>query len=469
MKTEPIGPPPLYPLKQSETITADSPASLQGKVGVIEFDDMGELWDRCSLDEGAPSCQLREVLSWVEAESTAAENAGARPITLVFIHGWHHNANSKDDNLNRFQKKIFDLQTDADRRDGSSKKTRYIGVYLGWRARTLKAPTWSRLSWADPDYGAFFDRETTAGRTSLVSMEETLLRLREASKGSNSSSGAAPKPLFLVIGHSFGGLIVERIMSQMLTETIVTKDGTGECIKPLADLIVLLNPAADGILTQETIDMMRRSKVRTCATKRIGSDDDLAPPLIVSVTSVGDIATGKLYVGGHGISQIHMAFRKYPNCPFCGSNPPNQGTLYRHTAGHMPFFHNFCYLDGTGTTGDPICDQEQLFLGIESPHEESGTVIRSVARNAAPAKELRAYAQSDLSGGEFHTGVANLYRRCVTCLDPRRAPDCGQNWNTTGYWILSVPVSLSKGHDDIWNDNMSLFLKNVIDATAFTR
>jgi hypothetical protein len=501
---QPIGPPVLAKPLPASAGDTDAPASLGYKVGIVEFDDMGELWDRCSLDEGNRHCQLREVLAWVEKERVEAEREKAQPVTIVFVHGWHHNANPRDENLNNFQEKVYRLQHDADglraqcqsSPDGprcdttyAQRKVRFIGVYLAWRARTLKAPKHPAL--ADPDYLAFFDRETTAMRASLVSMSETFLRLRAASE---SPEGAAYASRFIIVGHSFGGLIVERVISDMLTQVIVgsadggvASGGAGSIItcsdqtkgyRPLADLVILLNPASDGILTEQTIDMLKRAHARTCANSTVSVSNELAPPLILSLTSAGDSATGFLYKIGHGISQIHMAFRDYRRCgDFCGTNPSNQRTLYLHTAGHMPFFHNYCYLDGTLSTGDPICDQEQEFLGhtptVASPAATAGEGGRIQTNPAAiPHEEQvenlkvfqgsRSSPQITASGAQL--GVQNLYRRCVTGAGTE--PDCNQNWNDTPYWILSVPSSLSKNHDDIWNDTMSGFLGDLIDATT---
>ncbi len=493
-RSQPIGPPSLTGATPAAASDANAPASLRQQVGIIEFDDMGELWDRCSLDASNGHCQLREVLAWVEKERGEAEQEKAQPITLVFVHGWHHNANPEDESLMSFQEKVFSLQQAADQSFAkcahptagercdttfAKRKVRFIGVYLGWRARTLKSPR--QPLWADPDMFAFFGRETTAMRTALVSMSETFLRLRAASESPAGAGIYASR--FLIIGHSFGGLIVERIIAQMLTEAVVGGEGgTTTCAdgskgyRPLADMVILLNSASDGILTEQAIDMMKRSHVKTCASAAVSIPNAPTPPLIVSLTSVGDKATGGWFAVGHGLAQIHMAFRGYAGCDFCGADPPDQGVLYRHTSGHLPFFHNYCYLDGTGRTGDPVCDQEQSFLGIQPRVRKTaaqGDVTAAAGAHTGTTQNPQAEALRVFPGGrsspltaagEPVQGVRNLYRRCITAAG--KAPDCGQNWNDTPYWILSVPLSLSKNHNDIWGTRMSTFLEDVVDATT---
>jgi hypothetical protein len=254
--------------------------------------------------------------------------------------------------------------------------------------------------------------------------------------------------------------------------------------------VILLNTAADGILTEQTIDMMKRSHVKTCASTAVSIPNAPTPPLILSLTSVGDSATGGWFAVGHGLAQIHMAFRGYAGCDFCGANPPDQGELYKHTSGHLPFFHNYCYMDGTGRTGDPVCDQEQSFLGIHPRVAKTSVAAAASTTQAGAAAGSQtstaqtgaaAGSQTDAekealrvfpggrsapltAAGEPAQGVRNLYRRCITVAG--KTPDCGQNWNDTPYWILSVPLTLSKNHNDIWGTRMSTFLEDVVDATT---
>ena len=119
----------------------------------------------------------------------------------------------------------------------------YIGVYIGWRGESVQP--WltegaTALSLANRHAAAVH----IASNTASDGMEEVLLKLSSAAK-----MGDDPAR-FILIGHSFGGLIVGRIADDLFYRRILLEEGrvndsaaSPACIGQFADLIVLLNPA----------------------------------------------------------------------------------------------------------------------------------------------------------------------------------------------------------------------------------
>jgi hypothetical protein len=90
----------------------------------------------------------------------------------------------------------------------------------------------------------------------------------------------------VVIGHSFGALVLEKVMAQAIAGGVLAQDvqSGGQSFDAPADLILLVNSAAKSIYAKELSDMFAR----------IGHRDSVNPsrPLLISITSESDSATG---------------------------------------------------------------------------------------------------------------------------------------------------------------------------------
>ena len=111
-------------------------------LGFIEFDDQGQLRQRQ---------QLEAVLDYFY--NIAAHDD---VILTVFAHGWHHDADVNDTNVQEFQKLLRQLAaaealgSEQDKRA----KRKILGVYLGWRGDSIEIPVVNHLT--------FWDRKSTA-------------------------------------------------------------------------------------------------------------------------------------------------------------------------------------------------------------------------------------------------------------------------------------------------------------------
>src|SRR6185369_5908419 len=68
---------------------------------------------------------------------------------------------------------------------------------------------------------------------------------------------ADPDSRVVLIGHSFGGLILEKALGQAMVSMLYSQTNAAE-IKPPANLVLLINPAASSIHAREFISMLAR-------------------------------------------------------------------------------------------------------------------------------------------------------------------------------------------------------------------
>jgi hypothetical protein len=118
-----------YGLKQYRQ--ADDILTLGTTPLVIEIDDYGRFWNPTAA----------------EATLNVIANASRNKNTLVmaFIHGWHHNADDCDENFKNFHSSLEGLQErldeppyrDARKRLNLKDDIQVIGLYIGWRGRSL--------------------------------------------------------------------------------------------------------------------------------------------------------------------------------------------------------------------------------------------------------------------------------------------------------------------------------------------
>ena len=223
----------------------------------VEFDEKGDFWDRAQL-----------------AIAGAAIRHAAKPVLLVvFIHGWHHNAADRPPGTkNPGDVQTFECLLSQLAASSSTGNLEVHGVYLGWRGRLVQGPL---------DYLTFLGRKGTATRIAGTPVTETIFELiRQARRRSPSFSKT------VVVGHSFGALVLEKAMAQAVAGSVLLQDAQsrGASFNAPADLVLLVNSAAESIYAKELEDMFRA----------VGNRGQIRPerPLFISLTSKTDSATG---------------------------------------------------------------------------------------------------------------------------------------------------------------------------------
>jgi hypothetical protein len=133
-----------------------------------------------------------------------------------------------------------------------------------------------------------------------------------------------------VVGHSMGGLIVGKTLWPSLTTMLLSNGRDG--VPMPADFVLLLNPALDSLSSWELIDFLKRSNARLELRSTHGEIMEGRGPIIVSITSETDSATGTAYPFGRTLSSLFTAFRSDHEGP-----QPSQRYLATHAEGHVDY------------------------------------------------------------------------------------------------------------------------------------
>jgi hypothetical protein len=248
-------------------------------------------------------------------DPTQIENALAlikstpRPLVVTYVHGWQNNARSGD--AERFSGLLRDLSESE-----IVRKARFnvIGVYLGWRGQLTKVPVMKELT--------FFSRKAAAERlASNFDCYDAIAAVSEAARKYHAADGQYT----ILLGHSFGGLVVERSVAHAINAEI---HGRSEPAKSLpADLILLLNPASDSILTRQMIAALYSRHLENTRE------------FVVSLTSTGDAATGLAFPLGTSLAAVTKGFNevRVPGMPV---HSESERKFFTTTPGHNKFLIN---------------------------------------------------------------------------------------------------------------------------------
>ena len=266
------------------------------KLAVVELDDQG----RFRRDD-----QLEKLFKLLDEEMVNARAGRTGGVSLVvFVHGWRHNADVDDPNLKFARtvlyKTVF-VENQAPQYTPNTKPRSVVGIYVGWRGKSLTLPGLDFIELA-----SFWDRKFTAERVATGSVRELFARLkyfREKSnkpptvtnpicenKASPTDAPICPSVRLFIVGHSFGGLLVYNALSESLIRSVTEADlggGSDTVVGEYADLVMLVNPAVEGARFEPLHQAVRR---RQYNSRQL--------PIFVSVTATNDWATGLAFPFG---------------------------------------------------------------------------------------------------------------------------------------------------------------------------
>ncbi|MGC2584273.1 MAG: hypothetical protein WA399_19370, partial [Acidobacteriaceae bacterium] len=241
--TTPQNGPAIVPVKaDQDCVTATVPICL----AFLEVDDMGEFWDKGELDTA---------LSVIRR---ANRDAHADPVVLTFVHGWKNNAAPDNSNVAGFKVALQDIYA---RLQG---KRPVIGIYIGWRGNLIR-PTWPVAQ-----QFSYYNREAAATRIPGAGLSSALTQIAVRTHEN-------PRALAIFIGHSFGGLLLERAISEATASEIAQANlyaqeaaalpaGSAEATEKLrlataapdarADLVIFINPAGAATEAKPMLDFL---------------------------------------------------------------------------------------------------------------------------------------------------------------------------------------------------------------------
>jgi hypothetical protein len=384
-----------------------SPSQENACLAFLEFDDLGERWDPKQLD-GA--------LALIQRAKTDVRPA----LVVTFTHGWKNNA---DDEPGQVNGNVFGFEGVLD-----YLRSKYgipvVGIYIGWRGG-LVTNYWPVLQ-----QFSYFNRESAAIRIPGASLTSALTQIMETTHGVTPGQGPVP-PVLVMVGHSFGGLVMERALTQAMTDYVLR--GGKRSDGPWADLVVFVNSAAAASEAKQMLNLLkeRSSKYQvTEAAKRREADKNSElgrtreRPLFLSISSLGDIATRFGLVIGHGPTaldrQLNGSWRTYthPEPP----SVPSQQSFFLSTTAHMQALQSHLIVED-----NPEARKQCGPLFSQTP--VTVTVGAAVGNRPAPTKKY------------------------VICVKPK-------SWNDTPYWAMEMPTTIVPDHSGIFNLNfISLLTK----------
>jgi hypothetical protein len=374
------------------------------KLGFVEFDEQGET---CNRKFAA------QLITDVSDESLKALQNGGHLLLITYVHGWENNAHSDD--VNRFEDFLGNISQSK-----MVKRNHFevYGVYLAWNGRGVPEMPDNAFGallensvMVVPKIFSFWTREAAAGRVANVSGTEALLWLDKAAKA-HDPTGAKT----IVIGHSFGALIVDSALAQATQSRMLEPQNTKTPINPPADLVVLLNQASNAMVPKR---MQQVFKTVAWQNSAVVSADH---PFVVSITSNNDDATRLALPAGRFVESIFSIDHRYADkYDLLVSNPGyTQHTFTENSAGHLDALvtHRIIHSD------TPIKDDPDGDLGFASV---SSTPDRTYWR---------------------------LHRTGVFPKSP--------------YWIVQCDGDFINGHLDVWNPKVLGFIIKLMEHNEYS-
>ncbi len=241
---------------------------------IVQSDDYGSFWN---------TKVAQETLDHVEVLSKRTNT-----LVVLFIHGWHHNADESDSNLRDFKKALgglHDRLSTQGRKSLRAKTTnsddfKVVGIYVGWRGRSLPGLA---------DYLTFEGRKNTAERVGAGDVFEFIERLQRIYLRANAydpdAKGNKPFTGLVTIGHSFGGQVLWKSLARQLEDPLVRRAACMSnaldpaaskprevqrvAIDSLGDLNVLVNPALEAYQYARVDSLYRQLEYRVPQTPQV--------------------------------------------------------------------------------------------------------------------------------------------------------------------------------------------------------
>ena len=162
-----------------------------------------------------------------------------------------------------------------------------LGVFVGWRGL-------SDFGLGDAVANAtFWGRQAAGQRVAVGSVRELFGRLRHYRNRRRKDGG---NPLLVIVGHSFGGMIVYSALAQSLIQAASAP--VGNVTPEFADLVLLVNPAIEGARFLPIYDLVTGAAFKARTTKQL--------PVFICAQADNDQPVGMVFPlgnAGHAIDE----------------------------------------------------------------------------------------------------------------------------------------------------------------------
>lgn len=400
------------------------------------------------------------------------ELASKQPLLLViYCHGWKNNSQSSD--VVKFTDFLGRLAATT---AVASFNYRVHGVYLGWRGNLYRphverdgethayanttsrfggpvvSPKWSRrfvwTAWLQENLSYWSRRRAAEHKVSSIPMARTVYTCATLVKSINRGQQREMADLnlgqVLVMGHSFGALMLERALNSTCLDPLMdqwtwfTKSANGEnpgstSPGPLPlDFVFFINSAAPSVYAKAMRDFL---KAHQSALTHAHSATAYAP-IFVSMTSSADTATRYAHPAANLLSRFYPSLRRKYRQLIKIPQPcdVNQSWFYRRTPGHQPLLVDHWLEECSATERAPSNLAEAL---EENLYYEPGNPLEFWAHISGATGQLKRWKltlQPALADRSWATRFGKL--------DPSRC----------SYWFIRCDKRIIRGHNDIWSD-----------------
>jgi hypothetical protein len=249
------------------------------ELAIVEFDDQGRCYDRGQMDA---------VAQRLEALAPDESSTGEDVILVAFAHGWEHDARSDDDNLSAFRVLLNEtVEYERSATVPGAKPRPVLGVFIGWRGL-------SEYGLGDVVADAtFWGRQAAGQQVAVGSVRELFGRLRHYRNRQQKRGG---NPLLVIVGHSFGGMIVFSALAQSLIQAASAR--VGRVTPEFADLVLLVNPAIEAARYIPIYDLVTSAAFQARTTKQL--------PVFICAQAENDQPVGLVFPlgnAGHAITE----------------------------------------------------------------------------------------------------------------------------------------------------------------------
>jgi hypothetical protein len=415
---------------------------------VVEFDDQGWVRDSSELARPAKEDYLD---SFFDQLARIYHDNQSNGLSLVlFVHGWHHNADARDKNVTQFRWLLRDLAIAENGRRLTDVKTtrpggpRVVGIYVGWRGESITLPLVKHLT--------FWERKTTAARVAQGSVRELFTRLdffrdrartnvefKKVSLLDRDEDGRRNVSL-LTIGHSFGGLIAFEALSNEFVRAAARNTGE-DYVSRVGDLVVIVNPAVEGA----------RYEPLMVAGQRMGRLRGNQLPVAIVATSTGDWATKYAFRWAREVS----TFFERTDGPQLDAIVKAVGHNERYTT------HVLSSCDPKDTKCAAACptpavQMRQSTKGLDMTEQRAYT--SQLARDIqAESKLMRVIGSEGFRGRPYLCGGLHL-------------TTTAKHWpENNPFWVVQTTGDIVEGHNDIFNPRFVSFIRQMYLAVISER
>ncbi|WP_319404513.1 hypothetical protein [uncultured Desulfosarcina sp.] len=329
---------------------------------------------------------------------------------MVFVHGWKHNANTKDGNVISFRHALKNLGE-----SGVLGPRQLVGVYIGWRGLSVHGLGSENLS--------YWDRKAVAQEVGKGGVSEVFIELEKIDR-SNSRN------YLFIVGHSFGGAITLSALNEIFLERLKTAHGNADVpLRAFGEGTVIINPAIEA----NQILQLKESSMA------LGGADPYQPNLLHVLSSKGDSATHTVFPIGQALGvgltwNQHNLQRKYKSKNYLLS----EYDLDTTTVGNYIPFHTAALLDLEGIR-EP--ESQKLFkkFKVVLDRKAMPTLGQWIIHSYCSNPQVSEAGQTEYFPCEDNEAVSFIY--------------------TTESFI--------KDHNDVFNDNVMAYFSTLVSEAIF--